>query len=85
MINQSCSRPAGRGGAVVRVAAEAEDAWRLVTRLVAMVEWVAQVHDFSNGIGLSAPQVSGGRRRVMSAPEEQTLTLLNPRIYSVSI
>src|SRR5271155_3391680 len=41
--------------------AEADDARRVVARLVSSLERVSQVHDFVKGMGLAAPQIGIGR------------------------
>jgi peptide deformylase len=64
---------------------EAEDARRVVTQLVSVLERVGQVHNFTKGMGLAAPQVNIGRAAaVVRAAEGETLTLLNPRICDES-
>jgi peptide deformylase len=64
---------------------EAEDARRVITQLVSTLERVRQVHTFSKGIGLAAPQISIGRAAaVIKTPEGELLTLLNPRIIEQS-
>ena len=61
--------------------AEAEDARRVVTQLASTLERVGQVHNFSKGMGLAAPQISIGRAAaVVRTPAGETVTLLNPRI-----
>jgi len=64
---------------------EAEDARRVVAQLVATLERVGQVHKFSKGMGLAAPQIGIGRAAaVVRSPDGTTLTLLNPRIIDQS-
>ena len=65
--------------------AEADDARRVVGRLVSTMERVGQVHKFGKGMGLAAPQIGIGRAAaVIRTPEGETLTLLNPRICDES-
>ncbi|MGH3267314.1 MAG: peptide deformylase, partial [Trebonia sp.] len=65
--------------------AEAEDARRVVAQLVSMLERVGQVHNFSKGMGLAAPQIRIGRAvAVVRTPAGETVTLLNPRICDES-
>ena len=64
---------------------EAEDARRVVSQLVSTLERVSQVHNFSKGMGLAAPQINIGRAAaVIRTPEGETVTLLNPRISDQS-
>ena len=65
--------------------AEADDARRVVGRLVSTMERVGQVHKFGKGMGLAAPQIGIGRAAaVIRTPDGETLTLLNPRICDES-
>ena len=65
--------------------AEAEDADRVVGRLVSALERVSQVHSFAKGMGVAAPQIGIGRAAaVIRTPEGQTITLLNPQICDQS-
>lgn len=65
--------------------AEAEDARRVVAQLVSTLERVGQVHNFTKGMGLAAPQINIGRAAaVIRTAEGETLTLLNPRISDES-
>jgi peptide deformylase len=65
--------------------AEAEDARRVVAQLVSTLERVGQVHNFTKGMGLAAPQINIGRAAaVVRTAEGETLTLLNPRICDES-
>ena len=65
--------------------AEAEDARRVVGQLVSSLERVAQVRNFSKGMGLAAPQIGIGRAAaVIRTPDGETITLLNPRICDES-
>jgi peptide deformylase len=65
--------------------AEAEDARRVVSQLVSTLVRVSQVHNFSKGMGLAAPQINIGRAvAVIRTPEGETITLLNPRISDES-
>ena len=65
--------------------AEADDARRVVGRLVSTMERVGQVHKFGKGMGLAAPQIGIGRAAaVVRTPEGETLTLFNPRICDES-
>jgi peptide deformylase len=64
---------------------EAEDARRVVAQLVGTLERVGQVHNFSKGMGLAAPQIGIGRAAaVVRTVEGETVTLLNPRISDES-
>jgi peptide deformylase len=65
--------------------AEAEDARRVVSQLVSTLVRVGQVHNFSKGMGLAAPQIGIGRAAaVVRTPEGETVTLLNPRVTDES-
>ncbi len=64
---------------------EADDARRVVANLVSSLERVSQVHSFTKGMGLAAPQIGIGRAAaVVRAPGGETITLLNPRICDES-
>lgn len=64
---------------------EAEEAQRVVTQLVSTLGRVAQVHNFTKGMGLAAPQINIGRAAaVIQTPDGETITLLNPRICDQS-
>jgi peptide deformylase len=64
---------------------EAEDARRVVAQLVSALERVSQVHTFSKGMGLAAPQIGIGRAvAVVRTPQGDLITLLNPRIIGES-
>ena len=65
--------------------AEAEDVRRVVSQLVSTLERVGQVHNFTKGMGLAAPQINIGRAAaVIRTPDGETVTLLNPRISDES-
>ena len=65
--------------------AEAEDARRVVAQLVSTLERVGQVHNFTKGMGLAAPQINIGRAAaVIQTPDGELITLLNPRICDQS-
>jgi peptide deformylase len=65
--------------------AEAEDARRVVAQLVSTLERVSQVHTFSKGMGLAAPQIGISRSAaVIRTPDGDSITLLNPRIIDES-
>jgi peptide deformylase len=65
--------------------AEAEDARRVVAQLVSTLERVGQVHNFTKGMGLAAPQIGISRAAaVVRTPGGETVTLLNPRICDES-
>lgn len=65
--------------------AEAEDARRAVSELVATMDRVAQVWTFAKGMGLAAPQIGIGRSvAVVRDPGGERITLLNPRIVEQS-
>jgi peptide deformylase len=64
---------------------EAEDARRVVTQLSSTLERVGQVHKFTKGMGLAAPQVNIGRSAaIVRTPDGQSITLLNPRVIDES-
>ena len=57
----------------------------MVAQLVSTLERVGQVHNFTKGMGLAAPQINIGRAAaVVRTAEGETLTLLNPRICDES-
>jgi peptide deformylase len=61
--------------------AEAEDARRLVAQLQAAIERVKQVHTFSKGVGMAAPQIGVSRAAALVLPPDgPPIVLLNPRI-----
>ena len=65
--------------------AEAETARRVVSQLASSLERVGQVHNFSKGMGLAAPQIGIGRAAaIVRTPDGETITLLNPRITDES-
>jgi peptide deformylase len=65
--------------------AEAEDARRVVAQLAGALERISQVHNFSKGMGLAAPQIGIGRAAaVVGTPDGETITLLNPRVTDTS-
>ncbi len=66
--------------------ADAEDARRVVAELISAMERVSQVHTFSKGMGIAAPQIGIDRAAaVVRAPNSrEVLTLLNPRIIEES-
>lgn len=65
--------------------AEADDARRVVAQLVSTLERVGQVHNFTKGMGLAAPQINIGRAAaVIQTPDGELITLLNPRICDQS-
>ena len=65
--------------------AEAEDARRVVSQLASSLERVGQVHNFTKGMGLAAPQIEISRAAAtIRTPEGETVTLLNPRITDES-
>jgi peptide deformylase len=64
---------------------EAEEAQRVVSLLTSVLEQVRQVHNFTKGMGLAAPQIGIGRAAaVVCPPEGRCVTLLNPRIRNES-
>ena len=64
---------------------EAETARRVVAQLASSLERVGQVHNFSKGMGLAAPQIGIGRAAaIVRTPDGETITLLNPRITDES-
>lgn len=65
--------------------AEGEDARRVVAQLVSTMERVRQAHTFSKGMGIAAPQIGIGRSAaVVRTPDDELLTLINPRIIDRS-
>jgi peptide deformylase len=64
---------------------EAEDARRVIAQLASTLERVSQVHTFSKGMGLAAPQIGISRSAaVVHTPDGDSITLLNPRIIDQS-
>jgi peptide deformylase len=64
---------------------EAGEARQVLDQLLSILERVGQVHNFTKGMGLAAPQVNIGRAAaVMRTAEGKTITLLNPRICDQS-
>ncbi|MGZ3140562.1 peptide deformylase [Lentzea chajnantorensis] len=64
---------------------EAEDVRRVIAQLVSTMERVGQVHNFSKGMGLAAPQIGIGRAAtVVRSPNGELITLINPRIIDES-
>ena len=64
---------------------EAETARRVVSQLASSLERVGQVHNFSKGMGLAAPQIGIGRAAaIVRTRDGETITLLNPRITDES-
>ncbi|WP_035287473.1 peptide deformylase [Actinokineospora spheciospongiae] len=64
---------------------DAEDVRRALARITATMERVRQVHNFSKGMGLAAPQVNLSRAMaVVRTPSGESLTLINPRIIEQS-
>jgi len=64
---------------------EAETARRVVAQLASSLERVGQVHNFSKGMGLAAPQIGIGRAAaIVRTRDGETITLLNPRITDES-
>ena len=56
-----------------------------MAQLVSTLERVSQVHKFSKGMGLAAPQIGIGRSAaVIRTPDGDSITLLNPRIIEES-
>lgn len=69
-----------------RLPEEAEDARRAVAQLRSTMDQVAEVHDFSKGIGLAAPQIGIDRAVAIGrTPDGEIITLLNPRIIDESV
>lgn len=65
--------------------AEAEDARRLVAQLQAATERVSQVHTFSKGLGIAAPQIGVSRAAALIRPPDgPPIVLLNPRVVEES-
>lgn len=64
---------------------EADDVRRIVAQLAGLLERVSQVHTFSKGMGLAAPQIGIGRAAtIVRTPTGEQFTLLNPRIIEES-
>jgi peptide deformylase len=64
---------------------ESEDALRVVAQLHSAIERVSQVHQFSKGMGIAAPQIGIGRAAALvRTPAGETFTLLNPRVIDES-
>ena len=58
---------------------------RVVAQLASSLERVGQVHNFSKGMGLAAPQIGIGRAAaIVRTRDGETPTLLNPRITDES-
>lgn len=65
--------------------AEADDARRVIAQLASSLERVGQVHNFTKGMGLAAPQIGISRAvAIARTPDGETITLLNPRITDES-
>jgi peptide deformylase len=65
--------------------AEADEVRRVVARIHATMERLSQAHTFSKGMGLAAPQIGIPRAvAVVRAPDEDLVTLLNPRVVAES-
>jgi peptide deformylase len=65
--------------------AEAEEAGQVLAQLRAALDRVGEVHNFTKGMGLAAPQINIGRAAaVIRTPQGKTITLLNPRICDQS-
>ena len=65
--------------------AESEDARRVIAQLLSTMERVSQVHTFTKGMGLAAPQIGIGRAAALvRSPDGDSVTLLNPRIIDES-
>lgn len=66
--------------------AEAEDARRVIAQLQLALERVAQVHNFSKGLGLAAPQIGISRAAaIVRPPGGSPITLLNPTVIEESL
>jgi peptide deformylase len=64
---------------------EAEEARRLVAGLISFLDRVAQVHKFTKGIGLAAPQIKSDRSAAaVRTPDGYFFTLINPQIVGES-
>jgi peptide deformylase len=65
---------------------EADDAKRLIAELQSVLGRVADVHTFSKGMGIAAPQIGVPRAAaIVQAPGNELITLLNPTIIDRSI
>jgi peptide deformylase len=61
---------------------EAEEARELEANLVERVQRVKQLHTFSKGIGLAAPQIGISRALAIVQVDGQQLTLINPVVVT---
>lgn len=81
-----------KDGAVLRepsrpfmLPAELDEARALAAQLLRVADQAAQVHVFSKGIGLAAPQIGVARAAaIVRMPEAAPLVLLNPRVVEES-
>lgn len=65
---------------------EADDARRVIAQLQSTMTRVAEVHTFSKGMGIAAPQIGIPRSAaVVCAPDQTLITLLNPTIIEESV
>ncbi|MFK0190676.1 peptide deformylase [Kitasatospora sp. NPDC090308] len=65
--------------------AEAEDVRRVVAELNAAAERAAEIHVFSKGMGVAAPQLGIDRAAaIVRTADGETLTLLNPKVIEES-
>jgi peptide deformylase len=75
------TEPAGR----FALPDEADVARMVVIELVSRMERVSQIHTFAKGMGIAAPQIGIGRAAtVVRTPDDELITLLNPRIVAQS-
>lgn len=65
--------------------ADSEDVHRIVIELASALARITQVHSFSKGVGIAAPQI-GIRRSIalVETPEGERITLINPRVIDRS-
>lgn len=74
-----------RPGRTFRLPAEAAVADRLVARLFATADEIAQVHVFGKGMGIAAPQLGIDRAAAVVRPAGSApITLLNPVVVAES-
>lgn len=64
---------------------EAEDARRVIAELQSVAARVREVHNFSKGMGIAAPQIGIDRAAAIAwTPDGDVITLLNPEIIDES-
>jgi peptide deformylase len=64
---------------------ETEEVRTAVSQLATALQRISQVHRFTKGMGLAAPQIGIDRAvAIVQAPEREAITLLNPRVVEGS-